>query len=138
MGKVIGIDYGTKRIGIAISDELKMIASPLEFIHAAELIDYLKKKVNENSIDAFVLGLPRDLSGRETNATHQVLDLEKHLKKTFPEQEIHLIDERFTSKMASQAMITGNVPKNKRREKGMIDKISAAIILQSFLDQRPR
>jgi putative Holliday junction resolvase len=133
--KFLGIDFGTKRVGIAISDELAMIASPLETIHAKDLITYLKKMQEMERITDVVIGLPVGLRGEQTDATQQVLDLEKHIRRTFPELKVHMADERFTSKMAGRAMIEGNLSKSKRREKGMIDKISAAIILQSFLDK---
>ncbi len=135
MSKVIGFDYGSKRTGVAISDDLRMIASPMHTIHSSEIKDFLKKQIEENNVDEVVLGLPVGLKGEETNSTKQVEDLVKNLKKTFPEISVHTVDERFTSKLAGMAMIEGNVPKKKRREKGMIDKVSAAIILQSFLDQ---
>ena len=137
MAKIVGIDFGSKRTGIAMSDELAMIASPLETIHTSELLSYLLEKKKEG-IDEVVMGLPKGLKGEDTDATRQVLDFEKHVKRSIPGMLIHLVDERFTSKLAMQAMVSGNVPKSKRREKGMIDKISAAIILQSFLDNRSR
>lgn len=138
MGKIIGLDFGTKRVGIAFSDALHMIATPVETIHAKDLIEYLKEQNEEKEIDGLVLGLPKGLKGEPTNSTNQVLDLEKNLKRTFPNWFVHLEDERFTSKIARMALVQGNVPKEKRREKGLVDKVSAAIILQSFLDQRAR
>lgn len=138
MGKIIGLDFGTKRIGVAFSDELHMIATPVDTIPAKDLIDFLIMEEEEKEIDGVVLGFPIGLRGEYTNSTQQVLDLKKHLERKFPDWFIELEDERFTSKIAGMAMIEGNVPKLKRREKGMIDKISAAIILQSFLDQRAR
>ena len=134
MGKVIGLDYGSKRVGVAITDELRMIASPLQTIHSKDLLSFLKEKQEKDDIDELVLGLPKGLRGEDTDSTQQVLELKIHLERSFPEWKIHLIDERFTSKMASRAMVAGNVPKAKRAEKGMVDKISAAIILQSFLE----
>jgi putative Holliday junction resolvase len=137
MGKIIGLDFGTKRIGVAISDALHMIATPVETIPAKDLIEYLKMQDEEIEVDGLVLGLPKGLDGKPTNSTQQVLDLEKHLKRTFPDWFVQLEDERFTSKIARMALVQGNMPKAKRREKGAIDKVSAAIILQSFLDQSP-
>ena len=136
MGKIIGLDYGSKRVGIAITDELCMIASPMETVHSKDLLTFLKEINAKDSIDAVVLGLPKGLRGEDTDSTQQVLELKIHLERQFPNWEIHLIDERFTSKMAVNAMVAGNLPKAKRREKGMVDKISAAIILQSFLETK--
>lgn len=136
MGKILALDYGTKRVGLAITDDLQMIASPLETIHSATLIDYLKKLTSTDKIDAVVLGMPKGLKGEETNATRAVENLQKELKRKFPQLEIHLYDERFTSAMASMTLIQGGMKKSKRQEKGALDKVSAAIILQSFLDHR--
>jgi len=136
LGKIIGIDFGTKRVGIALTDDLGMIASPIEAIHSSELTKYLKKQIEENNVTAIVLGLPKGLRGEDTDSTKQVLELQKHLQRTFKSTQLHMVNERFTSKIAKMAMVQGNVPKSKRSEKGMIDKISAALILQSFLDQR--
>ena len=134
MGKIIGLDYGSKRVGIAITDDLKIIASPLQTIHSKELLSFLKEKQQNDDIEALVIGLPKGLRGEDTDSTQQVLELKIHLERQFPDWNIHLVDERFTSKMAGQAMLSGNLPKSKRAEKGMVDKISASIILRSFLD----
>lgn len=136
MPKFLALDYGTKRIGIAITDELAMIASPLETIHPDILTEYLSNKIKNEKVTGIVLGLPKGLKGEDTNSTKQVLDLKKHLERTFPLVTIHLQDERYTSKLASRTMVEGNLPKAKRRDKAMLDKISAAIILQAFLENR--
>lgn len=136
MPKFLALDYGTKRIGIAITDELAMIASPLETIHPTDLMEYLSKKIKNDKVTGIVMGLPKGLKGEDTDSTKQVQDLKKHLERTFPQVTIYLQDERYTSKMAMRTMVEGNLPKTKRKDKAMLDKISAAIILQSFLESR--
>lgn len=134
MGIIIGIDFGLKRTGLAITDDLKMIGSPLETVPTNEIFIRLQALVTEKNIEGFVLGMPVGLDNRSTDSTRFVVEFVEKLKKTFPNKQVWTVDERFTSKMAKQTMIDGNVPKMKRRDKGMVDKISAAIILQSFLD----
>ena len=134
MGRIIGIDYGTKRVGVAVTDPLKIIASPLDTIHSKDIIDYLKKYDASEAIEIFAIGMPKNIDNQPTNATPHVKVFVKHLRKAFPNTPIHLIDERFTSKMALDTMIMGGTKKKDRKKKGNIDKISAAIILQSFMD----
>jgi putative Holliday junction resolvase len=136
MGKIIGIDYGTKRVGIAICDELHMFASPLETIHSEELIEYLRNKIQNESIEGIVIGSPVGLKGEETNITKIVDDLIIHLSRTFPDLDVWPIDERFTSKMAAQIVAKSGLSKSKRKDKTLLDKVSASIILQSFLDRK--
>ena len=134
MSIIIGIDFGLKRTGLAITDDLKMIGSPLETVPTRELIERLQVLIQEKDIEGFVVGMPVGLDNRSTDSTRFVIDFIEKLKKIFPKKQIWTVDERFTSKIAKQTMIDGNLPKKKRRDKGMVDKISAAIILQSFLD----
>lgn len=134
MGRIIAIDYGSKRVGLAATDPLKIIASPLDTIHSKDVIQYLKDFDNRETIEAFVLGIPKNLDNTDTNNTPLVKAFENGLKKNFPGKPIFHIDERFTSKIALQTMITGGMKKKDRREKGNVDKISAVIILQSFLE----
>lgn len=136
MGRLLGLDYGTKRVGIAETDDLQIIASPLTTVHSTEVITFITEYATKYALDTIVIGEPKALDTSATHATKLVSDFVKHLKKKLPAIEIKMVDERFTSKMASQAMITSGVKKSKRREKGMIDKVSAAIILKSFLDQK--
>lgn len=135
MGRILAIDYGAKRVGIAVTDPLKMIASPLETIPAPEILKFLKDYTQTEDVEAFVLGMPKNTKNEATHATPLVLQFEQKLKETFPSIMIHKIDERFTSKMALDSMIAGGSKKKDRKEKGNIDKISAAIILQSYLEQ---
>lgn len=136
MGRVIGIDFGTKRVGLAVTDPLQIIASPLETVRAHLVLDFLTKYCLEEDTDAFVVGMPRKLDNTDTDATQHVKGFIKRLKKKFPEKAIHLQDERFTSKEALNAMIEGGTTKKYRREKGNIDKVSATIILQSYLEKK--
>lgn len=136
MGRIIAIDYGTKRVGLATTDPLQIIASALDTIHAKDVLQFLKDYAKQEDVESFVLGMPTKLDGTDTNATPHVRQFHKQLKKHFPEKPVYLHDERFTSKMALDAMIAGGSKKKDRRDKGNIDKISATIILQSYLESR--
>ncbi|MEM9674455.1 MAG: Holliday junction resolvase RuvX [Cyclobacteriaceae bacterium] len=135
MGRLVGIDYGLKRVGIAVTDPLQIIATPLETIPTSQVINYLKQYCQNETVDAFVVGLPRKLDNSDTHATQPAKTFAKQLKKQFT-QPIYWEDERFTSKMALDAMIAGGTTKKYRREKGNIDKVSATIILQSYLESK--
>lgn len=136
MGRILAIDFGTKRVGLAVTDPLKIVASPLDTVHSKDLVKFLKDYEQSEDLEEIVLGLPTKLDGSDTTITQQVKQLHKHLQKQFPEKPVTLHDERFTSKMALDAMIAGGVKKKDRREKGNIDKVSAAIILRSYLESR--
>jgi putative Holliday junction resolvase len=135
MGRLVGIDYGLKRVGIAVTDPLQIIATPLETITTSQVINYLKQYCQTETVDAFVVGLPRNLDNSDTHATQPAKTFAKQLKKHFT-QPIYWEDERFTSKMALDAMIAGGTTKKYRRQKGNIDKVSATIILQSYLESK--
>lgn len=135
MGRILAIDYGKKRTGIAVTDPLQMIASPLETVATATLFDFLTKYLSMEEVDLFVIGMPMNLQNTDTHITQEVRDLLPRLQEKFPEIEIKSIDERFTSKMAMDAMISGGMKKKDRAKKENVDKISAAIILQSYLAQ---
>jgi len=136
MARVLGVDYGTKRTGLAVTDPLQIIASPLETIRTHLVLNFLKKYCQEEDVEAFVVGMPLNLDNTDTHASKHVRSFVKILKETFPAKTIHLQDERFTSKQALDAMIAGGTSKQYRREKSNIDKISATIILQSYLEQK--
>jgi putative Holliday junction resolvase len=121
---------------LAVTDPLQIIASPLETVHSKDVIQFLKDYDLAEGIESFVLGMPMDLNNQPTDATADAQQFERLLKKHFPEKAVYLQDERFTSKMAMAAMIAGGMKKKDRREKGNVDKISAAIILQSFLESK--
>jgi len=136
VGKLIGIDYGLKRTGFAITDELQIIASPLETIPTKEAFNYIEKLIADNVIDAIILGEPRYLDGSESQMTRNVHSFRKELKAKFPQLEVFLEDETYSSKMASESLILSGAKKKKRREKGILDKISASLILRSYMERR--
>ncbi len=133
MPRILAIDYGAKRTGLAVTDPSKIIASALETVPTDKLLEYLKKYTQTEVVEAFVVGMPKNLDGTATDGTAYVERFVVELKNSFPETPIHLHDERFTSKMAMQTMIAGGMKKKDRQVKGNIDKISAVIILQSFM-----
>lgn len=137
MARVLAIDLGTKRTGLAVTDPLKITANPLETIETEKLLTYLQAYCAKEDVEALVLGHPTRLNGQDNEMTPRVLKLKEDLEKTFPSKKIVLIDERFTSKMAMQTMIAMGSKKKDRKEKaGNLDKVSAAIILQSYLERQ--
>lgn len=135
MDRIIGIDFGRKRIGLAVSDPLRIFASALETVQNAKIMDYLKKYAETETIVRFVVGYPVNMDGKPSEATADVDAFLKYLSKTFPEIPVTLEDERFTSVLAHRAMIDGGMKASQRRDKESVDRISAAIILQSYLDR---
>jgi putative holliday junction resolvase len=138
MGRVLAIDYGKKRTGLAVTDSLRIIATALETVSTTDLLNYLKNYLLREQVDEFVVGMPKTLKNEDSEIAPLVRDFVEQLKAMFPEKPIHLVDERFTSKMAMRAMIDGGMKKKDRRVKGNVDKISATIILQSFMEQHGR
>jgi putative Holliday junction resolvase len=136
MYKALGIDYGLKRTGLAITDALQMIASPLETIETSLLFDFLQKLFLKEKINVLVVGEARHLDGNASDITLAQQKFCDELTKKFPDKKIIRIDEMFTSKLASQAMLLGGMKKKDRMVKGNLDKISAAIILQSYLENK--
>jgi putative Holliday junction resolvase len=136
MGRIMAFDYGKKRTGLAVTDPLQIIASPLATVGTSELenflMDYLKKEI----VDEFVVGYPVKLNNKPSDSVKYIDPFLKRLGKLFPEKPVHLVDERFTSKIALQTIIDGGVNKKDRRDKTLADKISASLILQSFLEKR--
>lgn len=136
MDRLIGIDYGRKRVGVALSDPLCIFASPLETVPAAKIIDYLKNFAEKETITRFVVGYPLNMNGQPSEAAADIDIFLKTLSKQFPDIPVTLEDERFTSVLARRAMIDGGMKYQNRRDKNSVDKISAAIILQSYLDKK--
>jgi len=136
MGRIIAIDYGTKRIGLAVTDPMQIFASPLITVSPEEFDNFIEGYLKTEEVDAFVIGYPVQMNNQPSKSVKYINPFIKKLKKTFPEKYIHLVDERFTSQMALRTMIEGGVKKRDRQDKSMVDKISASIILQSFLDNR--
>src|SRR5688500_16084600 len=133
MGRVLAIDYGLKRTGIAVTDPLRIIATALETVPTHALLPFLKTYLKRETVDEFVIGMPKTLKNLDSEIAPQVRKFVLVLKDTFPEKPVHEVDERFTSSMARQAMIDGGMKKKDRQIKGNADKISATIILQSYL-----
>ncbi len=136
MNRIIGIDYGLKRTGIAISDPLGIFASPVETVPSAKIIEYLKNYTAKEQIGLFVVGYPMNMNNTPSEAARYVDTFLKQLKKNFPQIPVELEDERFTSVLAHRSMIDGGMKKMARRDKSVVDKISAGIILQSYLDRK--
>ena len=136
MGKALGIDYGTKRTGIAITDALQIIATGLTTVATHTLDDFIADIVLKEDIDCFVVGDPKNLDGTNTDSTAHVSGFVKRLQKLYPTTLVHQIDERFTSKIAKQSILASGVKKKSRLNKALVDKLSATIILQNYLDYR--
>lgn len=134
MARILAIDYGAKRTGLAVTDPLGIIASPLTFVSSHELESFLRAYFEQESVSKVILGMPKNLDGSDTHATALVRAFVNRFKKVFTDKELILHDERFTSKMAQDAMLTGGMKKKGRQKKGNVDKISATIILQSYLE----
>ncbi|MBU3661590.1 MAG: Holliday junction resolvase RuvX [Bacteroidetes bacterium] len=134
MGRILAIDFGTKRIGLAVTDPLKIIASSLATVAAHEAIVWLKNYCSKEEVEAFVVGKPLQMDGTDSEsapATEKFISL---LAKSFPKTPIHRVDERLTSRMASHAMVEMGMKKKDRQKKGNIDQISAVLILQSYME----
>ena len=135
MGRILAIDYGLKRTGVAATDPLQIIASPVDTIPTEEIVSWLKDYTSKEEVETIVVGMPTKLDGSETHTTNPVLKFVESLKAEIAIPVI-LEDERFTSKMAQQSMIMSGMKKKERRKKENVDKISASIILHSYLEKR--
>ena len=137
MDRIIGIDYGRKRVGVAVSDPLGIFASALETVHSAKIIEYLKSYAETENVVRFVVGYPINMNGAPSEAAKYIDVFLKHLAKAFPHTPVTLEDERFTSVLANRAILESGVKKKERREnKKLVDKVSAVIILQSYLESQ--
>jgi putative Holliday junction resolvase len=135
MPRIIAFDYGTKRIGIAVTDPMQIIATGLDTIHPKDIITYLKKYLLTEQVEAFVLGDPKQMDGSPSDSAQHVKGFSRTLKKTFPDVPQYWIDERFTSKLAQQTIMQSGLKKQDRKNKERVDTISATIILQYFMEQ---
>ncbi len=138
MGRLLGIDYGEKRVGIAVTDLSKIISSSLTTVATHEAMKFLKDYCSKEPIEVFVIGDPKTLRNEANALTPKVNAFIELLQKEFPLIPVHKVDERFTSKMASALILQSGIGKMKRRNKELVDKVSAAIILQTFLDTYPK
>ncbi len=136
--RVLAIDYGLKRTGLAATDPARIIASALETVETKQVMAWLKDYVAREEVEGFVVGLPVNLNGSATDATPHVQGFVAELKDRFRAQWVETVDERLTSRMARQTLLASGVGKRARRDKGTLDRISATIILQGWLEQRQR
>lgn len=134
MGRILAIDYGEKRVGLAVTDPMKIIANGLPTVETKKIFSFLKEYLSKENVESIVIGDPKNLRNEEMNITKKVNTFIAQLKKEFPEMKIHRMDERFTSKMASQTILQSGLKKKDRQQKHLVDKISAVIILQNFLE----
>jgi putative Holliday junction resolvase len=135
MGKILAIDYGRKRTGLAVTDNNKIIANGLATIPSDEIVNFLTDYTSKEKVDLFIIGLPKQLNNKPSENMQYVEVFVIRLQKVFPDIPYEYYDERFTSLMAHQAMIDGGLKKMKRRDKSLVDKISAVLILQGYLEK---
>ena len=136
MSQILAMDYGAKRTGIAVTDDLQIIASGLTTVPTENLLNFLEEYLEKEQVELFLIGEPKQMNNTASESEGMILKFIKKLKKRFPSVPLKRVDERFTSKMAVQTMIDGGLKKKARQNKALIDTISATIILQSFLDQK--
>lgn len=136
MGRIVSIDYGRKRTGVAVTDPLQIIANGLATVPSGEMLSFLKDYLSREEVELFVVGYPRQMNHAPSESVRFVEAFVRQLKKTFPRVPVCFYDERFTSKLAVRTMIDGGLKKKDRQNKGLIDEISAVIILQSYLESK--
>jgi putative Holliday junction resolvase len=136
MGRIIAIDYGRKRTGLAVTDKLQIIANGLTTVPSGEVVSYLTNYVLNESVDSFIVGYPKKMNNEPSENLKYVEAFVKHLSKTLPGIPVKYYDERFTSALAQKAMIDGGVKKKKRQDKKKIDEISAVLILQDYMESK--
>jgi putative Holliday junction resolvase len=136
MGRIMAIDYGRKRTGIAVTDELQLIANGLTTVPSHEIFSFIRNYIQREMVDVFVVGEPRQMNNQPSESLQFIIPFVNRLKKEFPDKPVEMIDERFTSKMAFQTMIDAGLKKKDRQNKELVDTISATIILQSYMSSR--
>lgn len=136
MSRILALDIGTKRTGIAVTDELQIIASGLTTVETKELFSWLHNYLKEESVSCFVVGEPKQMNNNPSESAHFINTIVEKLGHTFPKITIFRVDERFTSKMAFQSMLDSGLKKKQRQNKALIDEISATLILQNFLSSK--
>lgn len=134
MARILAIDYGRKRTGIAVTDPLKIVPGGLTTVESAQLLDFLKDYTQREQVERFVIGLPRQMDYSESESMKYIRPFVLKLEKVFPSIPISYVDERFTSRMAQRSIIEAGIGKMKRRNKALVDEVSAVIILQSYMD----
>ncbi len=136
MGRVLAIDYGQKRVGLAVTDPLQITANGLDTVNVHDIFDYLTKYLSKEQVDKFVLGLPKQMNGMESDSMQYIRPFAKALQRKFPQIELVYVDERFTSVLAHKTMLEAGLKKKDRQNKELTDKISATIILQTYLESK--
>jgi putative Holliday junction resolvase len=136
MSRLLSIDYGKKRTGIAVSDPLQIIANGLTTVETSKLFEFLEDYLKKEEVESIIVGLPKQMSGEPSENMKRIEPFVNRLKKIYPKINIEYFDERFTSKLAHQAMIDGGLKKQDRRNKELVDEISATIILQGYMESR--
>ena len=136
MGRLLAIDYGRKRCGLAVTDVLQIVATALDTVPSAQLIPYIKSYVARERVDEIIVGLPKTLDGQPSDSMRYITPAINRLRKELPDIEIKFFDERFTSTLAHRAMIDSGVKKSDRRDKAAIDRMAAVIILNGYLESR--
>lgn len=136
MKRILAIDYGMRRVGLAVTDLMQMIAQPLDTIDNKHIIDYLKAYIQKEPVEKIVLGEPKQLSGMDTDSSEDVRTFRQKLNELFPEIPVVMVDERLTSRMAKQTLIDAGYKKSDRRNKKLVDTVAAALILQTYLETK--
>lgn len=136
MGRILAIDYGRKRTGLAVTDPMQIIASGLTTVSTHELADFIQNYVSREKVDMIIIGHPRQMNYEDSENMKNIVPFMNRLKKMLPDIPLELVDERFTSVLAHQAMLAGGLKKKDRQNKALVDEISATIILQSYLESK--
>lgn len=136
MSRILAIDYGRKRTGIAVTDPMQIIASGLTTVPTHQLMDFLMKYVQQEKVERIIIGHPKQMNNEDSENMKNIVPFMNRLKKQLPDIPVELVDERFTSVLAHQAMLTGGLKKKGRQNKALVDEISATIILQSYMESR--
>jgi len=134
MGRILAIDYGSKRVGLAVTDSLRIIATGLTTVHSKDLIEYLESYFKKETVDIIVVGEPKTMQNDKSDSARFIDPFVVHLQRKFPDKKIERYDERFTSAMAHQTMLSGGLKKKDRQAKDTVDMISAIIILQDYMN----
>ena len=136
MSRILAIDYGRKRTGLAVTDPMQIIASGLTTVATHELVDFIQKYVCQEKVERIIIGHPKQMNYEDSENMKNIIPFMNRLKKLLPDMPVELVDERFTSVLAHQAMLDGGLKKKARQDKALVDEISATIILQSYLESR--
>lgn len=136
MSRILAIDYGKKRTGIAVTDPMQIIANGLTTVPTHTLMDFLMNYVQKEQVERIIIGHPKQMNNEDSENMKNIVPFMNQLKKKMPQMPVELVDERFTSVLAHQAMLTGGLKKRDRQNKALVDEISATIILQSYMESR--